>query len=121
MNGPRLRTSKLFMICDSFEVVAVPFPFTEMVGAKRRPALVVSKKAFNERGHTIMGMITTKDHNPWPGDTAIQDLTSAGLHTPCIVRFKIFTLDNRLIIKKIGRISKIDETNVIKQLREALH
>ena len=108
------------MICDSFEVVAVPFPFTETVGTKRRPALVVSKKAFNERGHTIMGMITTKDHHPWPGDTVIEDLASAGLHTSCIVRLKIFTLDNRLIIKKIGTISKGDQATVIKQLRHAL-
>ena len=50
------------MICEQWDVVVVPFPFTEKPGAKRRPAVVLSKKGFNEHGHTVLLMITTKAH-----------------------------------------------------------
>jgi mRNA interferase MazF len=100
-----------------WNVVVVPFPFTEKAGTKRRPALVLSTKAFNENGHTVLAMITTKSHSPWPGDTSIDDLSIAGLHVPCIVRLKMFTLDNRLIIRCSGRLSEKDRENVAEALR----
>ncbi|MBI3796525.1 MAG: type II toxin-antitoxin system PemK/MazF family toxin [Deltaproteobacteria bacterium] len=105
------------MICDLWDVVVVPFPFTEKAGAKRRPALVLSSKAFNENGHTVLAMITTKSHAPWPGDINIEDLSLAGLQLPCIVRLKIFTLDNRLIIRCAGRLAEKDRKSVENSLR----
>ena len=41
---------------DRFDVVIVPFPFTDKAQAKRRPALVVSANAaFNKKtGHSVM-------------------------------------------------------------------
>lgn len=105
------------MTCDPWDVLVVPFPFTEKTGAKRRPALVVSTKAFNENGHTLLAMITTKSHLPWPGDSDIEDLSAAGLHTPCIVRLKVFTLDNRLIVRPAGHLSERDRKKVAKSIR----
>ncbi len=105
------------MTCDPWDVVIVPFPFTEKTGAKRRPALVLSTRDFNENGHTVLAMITTKSHSPWPGDMLIEDLSTAGLHTPCIVRLKMFTLDNRLIIRRGGRLSEKDRKNIAEALR----
>jgi len=105
------------VIYDPWEAVVVPFPFTEKAGAKRRPALVLSTRAFNENGHTLLAMITTKSHLPWPGDTNIEELSMAGLHTPCIIRLKVFTLDNRLIIRRNGRLSEKDRKNVAKSIR----
>ncbi len=66
------------MICEFWDVIVVPFPFTERPGSKRRPALVISKKVFNDNGNTVLAMITTRAHHPWPGDTELQDRTSAG-------------------------------------------
>jgi len=108
------------VICDRWDVVVVPFPFTERAGTKRRPALVLSAKAFNANGHTLLTMITTKVHPPWPGDTVIEDLLSAGLRTSCIIRLKAFTLDNRLILRRIGHLSVTDSTRVTTALRAYL-
>lgn len=105
------------MICEPWDVVVVPFPFAERPGGKRRPALVLSKKAFNDNGHTILAMITTKAHHPWPGDTDIEDHHAAGLHVPCIVRLKLFTLDNRLMVKRIGHLSEADRRRAAKHVR----
>ena len=106
------------MIYNKWDVVVVPFPFTEGPGAKRRPALVISNMEFNRSGHTVLAMITTKGHVPWPGDTEIDDYFKAGLNLPCLVRLKLFTLDNRLLLKKIGGLGGSDSKQVKKNLHQ---
>lgn len=106
------------MICDPGDVVVVPFPFAERPGAKRRPALVLSRRGFNESGHTILSMITTKADPPWPGDVGIHHLDPAGLPRPCLLRLKVFTLDNRLIMRRAGRLAQEDREAVRTELEE---
>lgn len=76
------------MTSDRWTVVVVPFPFGDQPGHKRRPALVLSHKNFNRSGHTILSMITTASHRPWPGDVRLAEPGKAGLDVPCIVRLK---------------------------------
>jgi mRNA interferase MazF len=108
------------VICEPWSVVVVPFPFTEKPGAKRRPALVLSNSSFNAAGHTILAMITTKAQPPWPGDTDVHDLQDAGLRVPCIVRLKLFTLDNRLVLRVAGGLSEQDRAAVAASIRASL-
>jgi mRNA interferase MazF len=102
------------VIYDLWDVVIVPFPFTDRSATKRRPALVLSRSRFNAQGHTLLAMITTQSHVPWLGDTRLEDAESAGLSAPCIARMKLFTLDNRLILREIGRLSPADRAGVSK-------
>lgn len=106
------------MICSQWDVVTVPFPFTDKPVAKRRPALVLSNTAFNKSGHTVLAMITTKGHHPWFGDSEIEEYSTAGLNLQCLVRLKMFTLDNRLLLKKIGRLAARDSKKVKKHLHQ---
>ncbi len=80
------------------------------------PALVLSNKAFNENGHTLVTMITTKAHRPWPGGTEIEEDSIAGLHISCIVRLKAFTLDSRLTLNKVDSLSLAHRQNVAEQV-----
>ncbi|MFQ5744335.1 MAG: type II toxin-antitoxin system PemK/MazF family toxin [Acidobacteriota bacterium] len=105
---------------DPGDVVVVPFPFVDRRGTKRRPALVLSDPSFNEAGATILAMITTEAHRPRPGDTELLGSKTAGLHASCIVRLKLFTLDNRLIVRKIGKLDPVDEESVSAALRRHL-
>jgi mRNA interferase MazF len=98
----------------------VPFPFTDRTAAKRRPALIVSKKAFNRNGHTVMEMITSAGHSASPGDVPLRDHTAAGLREACVARVKLFTLDNRLILRKAGRLSPADRAGVRRNLHAAI-
>lgn len=100
------------MICDPWDVVVVPFPFVDLPGSKRRPALVLSRRGFNRQGHTILAMITTKRQPAWPGDVMLEDRSSAGLPRQCLVRLKLFTLDNRLLADRLGRLGEVDRTAV---------
>lgn len=103
-----------------WDVVIVPFPFSTQPGQKRRPALVLSESAFNRHGYTVLSMITTAGHHPWPGDVNLADLRAAGLTAPCLVRLKLFTLDNRLIVRRIGRLSAADCQQISQQLQTYL-
>ncbi len=106
------------MIYSQWDVVTVPFPFTDKPAAKRRPALVLSNAAFNGSGHTVLAMITTRGHRRWPGDSEIKEHSAAGLRLSCLVRLKVFTIDNRLLLKKIGRLSENDAATVKRHLHQ---
>jgi mRNA interferase MazF len=60
----------------------------------------------------LLATITSARHSRWPGDRTIAGLKSAGLSAPCVVRLKLFTLDNRLLIRKIGRLGGEDRAAV---------
>lgn len=95
---------------SQFDVVVVPFPFTDKTTTKRRPALVLSNSDhFNNRiGHSVMAMITSAQHSGSPLDIEISDLDAAGLPAPSLVRMKLFTLDHRLVVRSCGTLARID-------------
>ena len=106
------------MICDAGDVAIVPFPFTDMAVAKPRPALVLSSQKTNgESGNTIFAMITTAAKSHWPTDVPLTDAKGAGLTAASLVRLKLFTLDNRLVSRKIGALGPQDRGAVRKMLR----
>lgn len=102
------------MIYKPFDIVVVPFPFTDSANQKRRPALVLSNwDSFGARiGHSVMAMITSAENASWPLDVPIEDLTHAALPAPSVVRMKLFTLDHRFIIQKCGALSPSDKAAV---------
>lgn len=109
------------MIYEPFSVVKVPFPFTDLPIRKRRPAIVLSPKAFQvAHRHAVLVMITTAKGSVWPTDVAIKNLQSTGLTAASVVRMKMFTLDARLIIAQLGQLSLIDRQHVKKSLAQSL-
>ncbi|MEM9510354.1 MAG: type II toxin-antitoxin system PemK/MazF family toxin [Cyanobacteria bacterium P01_E01_bin.35] len=102
------------------DVVVVPFPFTDRDATKRRPTLVVSDPKSLNIDKSILAMITSSSHQPWPLDVTIQNLAEAGLKSPSIIRMKLFTLDNSLILKKIGKLSQQDIEEISFNLSQVL-
>lgn len=111
------------MTFDAFDVVVVPFPFTDRSTTKRRPALVLSDaKAFNKQvGQSLLAMITSARNSDWPLDVEIADLDSAGLPSASVVRMKLFTLDDQLVIRKAGALAESDRKGVLPMLRQLLN
>ena len=110
------------MAYERFEVVVVPFPFTDSAANKRRPALVISNaEAFNlPVGHSVLAMITSAGNAAWPLDVAISDGNAAGLTAASLVRMKLFTLDNRFILRHLGRLAASDRKAVEASLNRLL-
>jgi len=102
---------------DRFDIVSVPFPYTDRPVRERRPALIVSLPAHEERtGMLWVVMITSAQHRPWPGDVRLADHVRAGLAIPSMIRTaKIATVEAREA-RKLGR----PAAGEIKAVRAAL-
>jgi mRNA-degrading endonuclease toxin of MazEF toxin-antitoxin module len=89
--------------------VVVPFPSTDVLAAKRRPAVVVSAPDL-EREHAVVWLVmVTSTKRRWSGDVPISDLTAAGLAADCFVRpAKIATASVSRIIRKAGALRPAD-------------
>jgi mRNA interferase MazF len=93
------------------DVVLVAFPFTDLTSSKVRPALVVSSDSFQRSGlDVVLAGITSQIPKKIPATDfllSLEDQHLAGLPKPSLVRLgKIVTLDQRLIRKKLGRLSE---------------
>ncbi|OGT35261.1 MAG: hypothetical protein A3F11_11225 [Gammaproteobacteria bacterium RIFCSPHIGHO2_12_FULL_37_14] len=102
-------------IYKTFDIVILPFPFTDIHYTKNRPAVIISshKNFSTKSSHSIIAMITSTKTN-WPLDFKIIDLKSCGLWNPSLIRMKLFCIDNRLIHKQIGVLSSVDQEKLKK-------
>ncbi len=106
---------------ETLSVVRVPFPFSDRLAQKRRPAVVLSASDFQrESGHCLLAMITSAKQSSWPLDWPIQQWSTAGLSQPCTVRFKLFSLDERLILGALGQLASVDAAGVQVHLQRLL-
>jgi mRNA interferase MazF len=71
-------------------------------------------------GHAVLAMITSQKNTAWPLDSPIAGNRQAGLPASSKVRMKLFTLDHRLVIKKIGTLTNKDKQAVRKALGRLL-
>lgn len=110
------------MTFERWEVVRVPFPFTDRNAAKHRPAVVLSDgRAFNgPAGHVVLAMITSAERTSWPLDRRIANLAAAGLPKPSVLRFKLFTLDASLVGGVVGKLAPPDRKAAAVALRQVL-
>lgn len=98
-------------------VVLVKFPFTHLLSAKKRPALVLHQTKHSSRVQLVtLAMITSKVEGvPMTGDVLVQHWSQAGLLHPSAVRLaKIATVEIDLIHKTLGTLAKSDLASVRK-------
>lgn len=95
------------------DVVDVPFPFIDTPGKKLRPALVLSGTRFSQStGAFVLMMVTSAERSHWETDIELDDWKSAGLRKSSILRWKIFTLDEQLIVSRRGTLTEKDQLKV---------
>jgi mRNA interferase MazF len=105
-----------------FDIVITPFPFADEIDKfKYRPALTISSEEYSQSTNcTIFLMITSAKNSDFPNDYKIQNYSNTSLQGECIVRFKIFTLDNSILKNKIGELNEVDKKEVMKILKNSL-
>lgn len=106
---------------DVWDIVKVPFPYTDRPVRQRRPALViVADDLQGEHGLLWLMMITSAANRGWRGDVPISDLASTGLPAPSIVRpAKIATVEAR-DAEPLGSLPLADRTAVADYLETTL-
>jgi mRNA interferase MazF len=94
----------------SGQIALVPFPFTDLSGAKPRPVLML-RKASVQFDDWLVCMVSSQlrqrdseiDEMLLPGDA---DYTSAGLKVPSVLRLsRLAVLDGSLLMGSLGAIS----------------
>ena len=101
------------------DIVVIPFPFSDLSGAKRRPALVLADLQGDD---IILCQITsqmTKDK--YAISINDKDYISNKLTVLSNIRSnRIFTADKNIIIRRVSSINGNALENVIKQLFEII-
>lgn len=102
------------------DVVLVPFPFTNQITSKQRPAVVISSRAYGEAKPDIILMAITSKLHPGQlsfGDVELTEWQLAGLLKPSAVKPVMATLEQSLVIKQLGQLSLTDETALRQTIR----
>ena len=96
------------------DVVLVPFPFTDQLGLKKRPAVVVSSDAYNgQRRDLVIMAITSQVRMPLAlGEAMLTDWSAAGLIKPSVLKPVFTTLEQALVIRAMGALSSTDQATL---------
>jgi mRNA interferase MazF len=105
--------------CKRWDVVLVPFPFTDLSSTKKRPAVIVSPDDYNAAaGDIVIAFVTSRSSlTHRPGDCPIRLWQEAGLLKPSTLRMKFATVDAGIVLKKLGTMAEADRSAVRELLR----
>ena len=103
---------------DFGAVVLVPFPFTDQSASKKRPAVVVSNRDYSlSRPDLVMMAITSQVRAILAlGEAWVSHWQQAGLLKPSAIKPVFTTLDQRLVIRQLGKLQPAD----VQALRTAM-
>ena len=105
----------------AYDVVVVPFPCSDRLAEKRRPALVISSSSLDRYGILWVAMITSAVNEPWSCDVPIDDLGAAGLPAASVVRpAKIAAIDPGRVLRRAGALKPATAKRVAQHLRRFL-
>lgn len=103
------------------DVVLVSFIFSDEMGVKRRPAVIVSSEAYHQgRQEAIIAAITSRTDRVMVGDHLITDWREAGLLFPLVATGIIRTIKQGMIARKLGSMPKADMREFDNRLRSTL-
>lgn len=102
-----------------WDIILVPFPFTNLKSVKKRPALVISPEKYNAGPDLIIMFVTSKISSfGKPGDHKIVEWKKSGLPKPSMVRMKFATIEKSIIVKKLGEMVELDRLKLNKKLSD---
>lgn len=101
------------------DVVVLPFPYSDLSQAKRRPALVMARSSGLD---VVLCQITSQavtDGDALPLDTSA--FASGVLNKPSNIRpNKLFTADSHIILYQVGTLKRPFVDDVVKKIIEVL-
>jgi mRNA interferase MazF len=106
------------IVYKKWDIVLLPFPFTNLKSHKKRPAIILSPDIpiFQD---VVVLFVTSNLKSPVRyGDYLIVNWEQAQLPKPSMARMKFATIDKTIIIKKLGRLSSSDIQKLQKTVLE---
>lgn len=94
-------------------VLVLPFPYSDQLAEKRRPAVVVSKPTL-ERTHGVIWVAMITSAAPRRDDVPISDIKRAGLPAASVVRpAKLATVEPARVVRSAGALTRADLAAVL--------
>jgi mRNA interferase MazF len=101
------------MNCSRNDVVLLPIPFTDLTSRKVRPAIVLGRNGVDIFLVPISSVLSNTDF-------PLKGWCAAGLNVPCGVKGQIATVDDRLVVRKVGVLGDDDKQTLDARLRNWL-
>ncbi len=98
------------------EIVLVSYPFSDLTGAKVRPAVVVN--ATHASQDLFVVALTSKTGNLMQGEFVLEEWKEAGLNIETAIKRGIYTIKQSLVKKRIGKLKDADAAQLDVSLRE---
>ncbi len=98
------------MNCSRNDVVLLPIPFTDLSNRKVRPAVVLG----NNGPDLFLAPISSVLSNT---EFPLKEWSAAGLNVPSGIKAQIATVEERLVVKVVGTLSKADVESLDNRLR----
>jgi len=100
------------MAYDFGDVVLAPFPFTSQAALKQRPAVVVSSRVYNAAKPDVIIMAVTSQLHAMPslGEVWIFEWQSANLLRPSAIKPVFATIEQDLIVRRLGALHAQDRS-----------
>jgi len=101
------------------DVVVVPFPFSDLTQAKRRPALIVSVL---EGDDLILSQVTSQFvKDSYAVSIDVKDFEEGGLKQKSNVRpNRLFTADGHIVLYRIGNLKRDKMNEIVEKIIEII-
>jgi mRNA interferase MazF len=100
---------------SKLDIVLVRYPFSDLSSAKVRPAIMVNSP--HRSRDVFIVPLTSRTDNLLEGEFSLEDWQNEGLNVPTAVKRGLYTVQQSLIIKRIGRLSDGDARRLETSLR----
>jgi mRNA interferase MazF len=101
------------MNCSRNDVVLLPIPFTDLTSRKVRPAVVIGRTGADLFLVPISSVIANTDFS-------LREWRAAGLNVPSGIKAQLATVEEKFVMKIVGKIASDDAKTLDARLREWL-
>jgi len=97
------------------DIILVRYPFSDLSSSKVRPAVVVSTPHSSQ--DILITPLTSKTGSLLVGEFVLSEWATVGLNVATAVKRGVYTVQENLVIKVIGKLTSVDAEQLEQSLR----
>jgi len=101
------------------DLVILPFPFTDLSNAKKRPAIIISNNRFNKSSEDVLFVAVTSNpvKRPFSISLSNKNISKGILSGEAKIKVdKLFCISQKIILKKFAEV----KTEVVSEIKDVI-